>query len=138
MGMGLAALVSASCEDQVAHREIQAEINVLVRSDDEARVALARQRLKQRGLSALPQIETSMHAAPERGRVALIAALEALADAEVIPILRHLAVYDTSVEVQGGSERILKSWASAPGPLSEPARAALRRVAELRASGPTP
>jgi hypothetical protein len=122
----------------VAHREIQVEINALVRSDDEARLALARKRLRARGLSALPQIETSMHAAPERGRLALVGTLEALADAEVISILRHLAVYDASAQVRGESERILKSWAGGTTALGEPARAALRRVAELRASGPTP
>jgi hypothetical protein len=136
-----AALLSTACEHQVAHREIQAEINALGRSNDDARLALAQQRLLQRGESALPQIETSLHAAPERGRVRLVSTLGALGHPEGVPILRHLAVYDASPEVRAVSESILERWAAAkdaPAETADKARSALRRIAELRTRDPAP
>jgi hypothetical protein len=143
-GVAALLLAAAACEDQVGHREIQTEINVLCRNDaeeDDTRLALAQRRLVERGEAALPQIETSLHAAPERGRVRLVATLGALAHPEGVPILRHLAVYDLSAEVRAASEATLEGWAAGkdtPVKTAEKARAALRRVAELRARDPAP
>jgi hypothetical protein len=133
-----AALVAAACDDDAAHRAIQTEINVLVRTDDDARLALAQQRLGERGLSALPQVETSLHAAPERGRRRLVETLRMLAHPEVVPILRHLAVYDASEDVRKASVGVLSDWAARSNGPGEPARVALQRVATLRASAKVP
>jgi hypothetical protein len=138
---GLAAgalLLLGACENQADYRQIQTELNALVRSDDDARVASAQARLLPFGLSALPQLETALHAAPERGRLRLVAALGALDQPDAVAILRHLAVYDASPEVRRASESILQAWAARPGSPGERARAALARIAQLRASEPAP
>lgn len=132
-------LGSGACEDQ-SYRRIGGEINVLVRRSRDAQAEPARARLVGYGRRAIPQIETALHTAPERGRLHLIAALEAIGDGEAAPILRHCAVYDTSDEVRAACDSTLAGWAAAGGTRGEQARAAIARIGQLRTSGegPTP
>ena len=100
------------CED-TSYRKIGAEITVLAKRSQDPRVDGARQRLVAFGPTAIPQIETALHTAPERGPPHLVAALQDIGDAEAIPILRHFAVYDGSAEVRAACEAVLKRWSAA-------------------------
>ena len=104
--------LTAACED-TSYRKIGAEITVLAKRSQDPRVDGARQRLVAFGAAAIPQIETALHTAQERGRLHLVAALQDIGDAEAIPILRHFAVYDSSAEVRASCETILKGWSAA-------------------------
>jgi hypothetical protein len=131
LGGGLA------CDD-VSHRDIGDEINILVRRDD-ALVAPATERLAAYKRRALPQIETALHTAAPRGRLHLIAALERIGDEESAPVLRHVAVYDMTPEVRQAAQSLLTRWAGGP-PESRAARAkaALSEVARRRKAGEGP
>ncbi len=133
----LAQLSIAGCED-TGYRKIGAEITVLAKRSQDPRVDGARQRLVAFGQTAIPQIETALHTAPERGRLHLVAALQDIGDPEAIPILRHFAVYDGSEEVRAACESVLKHWSAATDVRAERARPALARVAELRSKGEAP
>ena len=87
------------------------------------------------GPAAIPQIETAMHTAQERGRLHLVATLQDIGDAEAIPILRHFAVYDSSDQVRAACESVLKGWSAATDARADRARPALARVVELRSKG---
>ena len=137
--------LTAACED-TSYRKIGAEITVLAKRSQDPRVDGARQRLVAFGAAAIPQIETALHTAQERGRLHLVAAMQDIGDAEAIPILRHLAVYDSSSEVRASCASILRGWsaatatatATATAARAERARLALARVEELRAKGEAP
>jgi hypothetical protein len=132
----LALLLAGGCEDQ-SYREIGGEIGILTKRND-ALVATATARLKRHGAHALPPIETALHTASETGRGNLIEALHAIGDAEAVPILRHFAVYDTSPALRAACESVLTAWSGGPDARGAAAKAALARVAELRASGEGP
>ena len=129
--------LAAACEDQ-SYRKIGAEISILVKRSQDTLTQPARVRLVGFGRQAIPQIETALHTAPERGRLHLIAALEAIGDGEATPILRHFSVYDSSDEVRDACESVLKGWAAATDPRAAQAKAALTRVAHLRERGEGP
>src|SRR6185369_11956336 len=95
----LAAALSAGACDDRAHTDIGDEINILIRRND-ALVPPATERLAGYGRKAIPQIETAMHTAAPTGRLHLLTALEAIADEESVPVLRHVAVYDVRPEVR--------------------------------------
>ena len=135
-GVALIGLVGA-CED-TSYKDIGAEITVLARRSQDPRVDGARKRLVAFGPAAIPQIETALHTAQERGRLHLVAALQDIGDPEAIPVLRHLAVYDSSSEVRAAAEAVLKGWSAANDARAERARPALARVEELRAKGEAP
>ena len=105
-------LLSAAACEEVSHRDIGDEINILVRRDD-ALVAPATDRLARYRRSAIPQIETAMHTAAPAGRHHLIAALEKIGDDEAVPILRHVAVFDITADVRAAAENLLSRWATA-------------------------
>jgi hypothetical protein len=134
VALGLLSALALACED-VSHRDIGDEINILVRRND-ALVPPATERLAKYRRAALPQIETALHTAAPSGRVHLVTALERIGDAEAIPVLRHLAVFDTSAEVRDATESLLRRWSSeGAGPRAEQARTALGEVARKRAAG---
>jgi hypothetical protein len=131
------ALAGFGCED-VTHRDIGDEINILVRRDDEL-VAPATERLSVYKRAAIPQIETALHTAAPVGRLHLVAALDRIGDGEAAPVLRHVAVYDVTPEVRRSAEVLLARWAgSPPTARAESARAALAEIARRRAAGEGP
>jgi hypothetical protein len=135
--IGAAVAVAAlACDDQ-SYREIRTAIDIVARRD-EAVAAASRGQLIGFGRRALPQIETALHTAPEKGRLALVGVLEQIADEEASPILRHFAVYDASADVREACEAVLWSWAKAPGLRGERAREAVARVIEQRGRGEGP
>ena len=127
----------AACED-VSHADIGDEINIVVRRDDQL-VPPAIERLAAYKRRAIPQIETAIHTAAPAGRLHLMAALDRIGDDEAAPILRHVAVFDTSAEVRTAAEDILVRWAAvAPQSRATRARTALAEIARKRAAGEGP
>ncbi len=126
---------AAACEE-VSHRDIGDEINILIRLDDQM-VAAATERLARYRRSAIPQIETAMHTAAPKGRLHLIGALEKIGDPEAVPVLRHIAVFDITAEVRDAAEGLLSRWAATPDKKGRAARAqaALAEIARRRAAG---
>jgi len=129
-------LLALGCED-VSHRDIGDEINILTRRND-ALVPPATERLAAYGRRAVPQIETALHTAAPTGRLHLIEALEKIGDDESIPVLRHVAVYDVRQDVREAAEKLLARWAAAGGRRAERARAAQTHIARKRAAGEGP
>jgi HEAT repeat protein len=125
-----------ACDDQ-SYRDIGSEIGLLTTRTDSF-VAPAVERLAGYGRRAIPQIEIALHTASDAGRRNLIAALERIGDREAVAIFRHFAVYDLSAEIRSSCEAVLGKWATPGSPHAEVARAALARVAELRALGAEP
>lgn len=126
-----------ACDDS-AHHDIGDEINILTRRND-ALVQPAIERLAGYGRKAIAQIETALHTAAPSGRLYLLAALEKIDDAEAVPVLRHVAVYDVSGEVRENAERILAAWAAgAREPGRTRATAARALIDRKRAAGEGP
>jgi hypothetical protein len=127
--------VGPACEE-VSHRDIGDEINILIRRDD-ALVNPAIDRLVKYRRSAIPQIETAMHTAAPAGRHHLITALEKIGDSEAVPIFRHVAVFDITPDVRGAAETVLSRWATDDKEKARAARAraALDEIARKRAAG---
>ncbi len=135
--LGCLPLALLACED-VSHADIADEINILVRRDDDL-VPPATERLAAYKLKAIPQIETAIHTAAPSGRLHLVAALERIGDDASTPILRHVALFDTSTDVRASAEAILTRWAAAPPPArASRAAAALAEIARKRAAGEGP
>jgi hypothetical protein len=130
------ALPLGACED-VSYRDIGGQINILTKRTDPL-VPRAQKRLAEHGRKALVQIETALHTATLSGRLNLIGAIEAIGDAEAVPILRHLAVYDPKDEARRAAEALLTQWADKAGPRGGASRTALARVASLRGDGEKP
>lgn len=133
----LGAPALAACED-VSHADIADEINILVRRDDDL-VPPATERLAIYRRRAIPQIETAIHTAAPSGRLHLVAALDRIGDEASTPVLRHVALYDTSADVRASAETILTRWATAaPAERASRASAALAEIARKRAAGEGP
>jgi hypothetical protein len=128
-------LAVPACEE-VSHRDIGDEINILVRRDDQL-VPPATDRLVRYKRAAIPQIETAMHTAAPVGRQHLITALEKIGDSEAVPVLRHIAVFDITADVRASAEELLARWAASPEdkPRAARAQAALAEIARKRAAG---
>lgn len=135
--LALALAGAAGCED-VNHRDIGDEINILVRRNDEL-VPPAIERLAAYRRAAIPQVETAMHTAAPSGRLHLIAALERIGDDEAVPVLRHVAIFDVMPDVRDAAEAALIRWSTGPvdshAPRQARAAAALAEIARKRAAG---
>ena len=127
--------IASACED-VSHRDIGDEINILVRRDDQL-VAPATERLARYRRAAIPQIETAMHTSAPPGRLHLIAAFDKIGDGEAVPVLRHVALFDITAEVRDAAERLLSRWAASADDKARAARArdAVAEIARRRAAG---
>lgn len=95
-------------------------------------VAIATQRLVRRGRSSLPSIEAALHTARPAGRKNLIVALRKIGDAEAVPLLRHVALYDDEESVRVEAEWTLQGWAAEQNGRGERARRAIREIEERR------
>jgi len=133
----LAPLLLGACDD-LSHQDMGDEINILVRRDDQL-VPPATERLAAYRRRAIPQIETALHTSAPTGRLHLVAALDRIGDGEATPVLRHVAIYDTTPDVRQAAEAVLGRWASgAAGERATRARAALAEIARRRAAGEGP
>lgn len=131
MKLALAFVLLVACSDSGVDDEIRAQVTLLLNQEG-APAAAASTRLIQHGRRAIPTIEAAMHTATPDGRKNLIAALRGIGDAAAIPLLRHVAIDDTSPEVQREAEWTLKKWAAERDPRGDQARAALRTIDEER------
>ena len=135
--LGCLPIALLACDD-VSHGDIADEINILVRRDDDL-VPPATERLAAYKIKAVPQIETAIHTADPSGRLHLVAALDRIGDGAATPILRHVALYDTSTDVRASAEGILSRWAGGSPPArARRAAAALAEIARKRAAGEGP
>jgi hypothetical protein len=129
-------LLLLACEDG-SYRAIGAEIKLLS-GEVSAQEAPAIARLSAFGQRAIPQIEIALHTAADQGRLRLVATLDRIGDAEAVPVLRHLAVYDGSPEVRAACEGVLKAWGTQRDDRGRQALSALQRIGERRARGEGP
>lgn len=99
----------AACND--ADDDIRANVTILVNHEGALATAAA-EHLSRYGRRAIPTIEAAMHTANGPGRKNLIMALRKIGDAEAVPLLGHIAVYDPSPDVQREAVWTLKTWAA--------------------------
>lgn len=134
----LLSLATAACEEG-SHGDIADEINILIRRND-ALVGPAMDRLAAYKRAAIPQMETALHTAAPSGRLHLVTVMERIGDADAIPILRHVALFDVTPDLRSAAEAVLSRWSSDHGQRarSERASAALAEVARRRAAGEGP
>lgn len=90
------------------------------------------EKVARRGRSALPLIEAQLHTADAPGRKNLILALRKIGDADAVPLLRHIALFDDAEDVRREAEWTLQQWAAGKDARADRARAALREVDERR------
>jgi hypothetical protein len=126
----MALLLLATCDDR-SYREIGGAIDVLAKKSNEL-PGPAIERLRAIGRRAVPQLETAMHTSSARGKVNLVAALEAIGEPESTAILQHFAVYDANPDVRAACEELLAKWAAGNDRKATPAKQALARIAEKR------
>ena len=126
---------AVGCEE-VSHRDIGDEINILIKIRRADLVGPAIDRLARYRRAAIPQIETAMHTSAPPGRLHLIATLDKIGDGEAVPVLRHVAIFDITPEVREAAEHLLSRWAApADGPRAARAKASLDEIARKRAAG---
>lgn len=130
----LAALLALPGCDDKSYRDIGAAINVLTKKKEDL-PGPAIGRLGKIGRRAVPQIETAMHTASQRGKVNLVSALEAIGEPESVAILQHFAAYDTSPEVRAACDELLSKWSKRGDGLAKPAQQAIARVQAKRNLG---
>jgi HEAT repeat protein len=128
----LVTLVLAGCSDRTDD-EIRANVTLLLNEEGQPAQSAA-ERLAGFGVRAIPTVEAAMHTATPSGRKTLILVLRKIGDAEAVPLLGHVAVYDPSPDVRREAEWTLKQWAAGAGARADKAKAALRGVDEQRRS----
>jgi hypothetical protein len=125
------ALLFAGCADRTDD-EIRASVTLLLNEEGPPHQQAA-DKLASFGVRAIPTIEAAMHTATPQGRKDLIGVLRKIGDVEAVPLLGHVAVFDTAADVRREAEWTLKQWAQGTGVRADKAKAALRNVDELRA-----
>jgi hypothetical protein len=122
MVMAMASMVSCSDRDET---DIRADVTLLSNHEG-AIAATAADHLARFGRRAIPTIEAALHTASAPGKKNLVLALRKIGDVEAVPLLRHVATFETSEDVRREAEWTLKQWA---GDESQRARAAAARAA---------
>jgi hypothetical protein len=123
-------LAGAACSDHTDD-DIRAHVTVAVTSEGPQATAAA-EYLARFGRRAIPTVEAAMHTASVPGRKNLILALRKIGDAEAVPLLRHLAIYEPSPDVRREAEWTLKQWAAGTDARAERAKAAVRAIDEQK------
>ena len=128
----LTLLMLSACSDS-SEDDIRAHVTFAIKQEGKTATDAA-EYLSRYGRRAIPTIEAAMHTASPAGKKNLILALRKIGDAEAVPLLRHIALFDPSVDVQREAEWTLKQWAAgaAADPRTEKARAAVRAIDEHR------
>jgi hypothetical protein len=112
---------------------VRADVQRLALVGAEGGAGPAAERVARHGRRALPSIEAALHTAEAAGRKNLIAALRKIGEAESVPLLRHVALFDAAADVRREAEWTLRSWATGDGARAVKAREALRVIEERRA-----
>lgn len=123
----LLALPACARDEEALRREVQ---RLALAEGDDVRAQV--ERVGERGRPAIPSIEAVMHTTEEPGRRNLVLALGRIGDPETVPLLQHIAIYDAAEAVRREAESTLRAWAGQSDPRGDKARAAVRRVEELR------
>jgi hypothetical protein len=125
------ALVWAACSTRAEDDLIRVEVQRLALADGDA-ASISAERVARYGRRALATIEAVIQTADPHGRKNLVLAARRVGDAEAVPLLLHVAAWDAEPLVRAEAEWTLKSWAAATDERAERARAALRRLDELK------
>jgi hypothetical protein len=122
------------CSDH-AEDDIRAHVTIAINYEGPQAVQAA-EYLQKYGRRAIPTIESAMHTASPPARKNLILALRRIGDIEAVPLLRHIAQYDTAPDVRREASWTLKQWAAgqAGDPRTEKAREAVRALDEAAGS----
>ena len=115
----LLALLAAAPACNDADDDIRANVTLLCNHEGALATAAA-DHLARYGRRAIPTIEAAMHTASEPGKKNLVMALRKIGDGEAVPLLLHVAEYESAPDVRREAEWTLRQWA-ADG--KEPARA---------------
>ena len=129
LGLAVSFSMATGCGKDV-DADIHAHVAV-VANDEGAEAFSAASYLTRYGRRALPTIEGAMHSASAAGRKNLIMALRKIGDAEAVPLLRHLAIYDAAPDVRREARWTLKEWAMGSDARAKKARTALRALDEV-------
>jgi hypothetical protein len=92
----------------------------------------AMRRLQPHGRTALPYLEAALHHAPPAGRRHLVIAIRRIGLAESAPLLGQVAAFDEDPDTVREAWGTLSVWAGERVPRGAWARAALRKVDEIR------
>ncbi len=130
LALGLLGLCAA-CEP--ADVDLRSTVQLLTAEQgDVAQRALAQ--LLPYGQGALPYLESALHNAAPGGRRNVVMALRRLDDASAAALLGHVASFDADAVVRAEARAVLGEWAVRPSAHGRRARAALRKVDEVRGS----
>ena len=123
--------VAPACND--ADDDIRANVTLLCNHEGALATAAA-DHLTRYGRRAIPTIEAAMHTASAEGKKNLILALRKIGDAEAVPLLAHIAQFETSPDVRREAEWTLRQWAADGKAADRAARAkqAVRALEEAR------
>jgi hypothetical protein len=126
------AIAFGACSDR-DETDIRADVTLLSNHEG-AIAATASEHVTRFGRRAIPTIEAALHTASLPGKKNLILALRKIGDVEAVPLLRHVATFETSEDVRREAEWTLKQWAGDDSNHSRAtaARAAVRAVEEAR------
>lgn len=127
----LAAVTLGGCSSRAEDDVIRVEVQRLALAEGDAATTSA-ERVSGYGRRALPTIEAVIQTADAHGRKNLVLALRRVGDGEAVPLLLHVAAWDTEPSVRTEAEWTLKTWAAAADARADKARAALRRLDELK------
>ena len=125
-------LALAAC-DRRDDGHLRVEVNQLVNSEG-AMASAAMARLVPYGSRALPLMEAALHTAKPGGRVNLVVAMRRLGEAEAIPLLLHIAAYDSDETVRHEAEWALRGFARGEDARAARAKDAMRKLDEIRGS----
>ncbi len=122
---------AAGCVGSSTDEEIRGQVTLML-SQEGAPAQAATVRLAAFGKRAIPTIEAAMHTATPAGKKSLIGVLRKIGDEAAIPLLGHIATYETAEDVRKEALFTLQGWAGEPGARGDKARSALRSVDETR------
>jgi hypothetical protein len=112
-------------------KAIEADVKVIATREDALSIG-AVDRVVARGVRAIPELETARPSAGVPGRLNCVTALRRIGRIEAVPILRQVAAHDLDERVRAEAALSLTEWAKTDDDRGKAARAALRRVSELR------
>ena len=117
----MAVLLSACLEQPV---DLKASIELLVTTHGEVQEQALRT-LASHGRAALPSLEAVLHRTEPSARRSAVMAMRRLGFAETVPLLGHVAQFDSDRTVRREARTVLERWAAEKGPRGESAKNAL-------------
>lgn len=117
----MAVLLSACLEQPV---DLKASVELLVSTHGEVQEQALRT-LASHGRAALPSLEAVLHRTEPSARRSAVMAMRRLGFAETVPLLGHVAQFDSDRTVRREARTVLERWAAEKGPRGDLAQNAL-------------